>query len=366
MVQMLRHFGPNWFTVGMGTGITALGAYLYPGAPGWLREAGTVLWLFNTLLVGLFLILIHLRMLLDRPGMKAILHDPVQSMFWGAMPMALTTVVNGFVDMGPGVFGPVAVQVAFVVWVANVAMAVVAGIVVPYMMFIRQDHALDRLTGIWLIPVVPAEVVAASGSLLIPYVVGLEAQRTLLLISMGLWALSVPLAFLILGFLFLRLALHKLPPKEMAASTWISLGTLGTGVMGLVGLGRYMPLVFGTLGQAMAGGSVLAALMLWGFGLWWLAISILLTLHYLKRGMPFNLGWWGLTFPLGVFTGGTDFLYRQLGDWLLQDMARGLFVMLAVFWLVVAVRTVVGLVRRCAWVTGGVPHAQRLAAGRAS
>lgn len=339
-----RRFTPNWFTVGMGTGITALGAFTMPGGPLWLKDAGTVLWLVNIVLVTLFFVLFICRGIFDRGGMREILHDPMQSMFLGAIPMALTTVVNGFVDMGVPLFGPASLSIAYDLWIFNVVLAVASVIVVPYMMFLSHDHRLDRMTAVWLMPIVPAEVTAASGGLLVPHMATLGMERTLTVVSMVQWALSVPIAFLILGVLFLRLVLHKLPPRELAISTWISLGTLGTGVMGLVDLGKQMPLLFGAVGSGMYGGAVLAALGLWGFGLWWLVMSILFTGHYVRHGLPFNLGWWGLTFPLGVFTAGTNFLYAALHVPLLGVFAIAFFLLLASFWLLVATRTLLSLV----------------------
>ena len=271
---MLRRFTPNWFTVGMGTGITAVVAYTQPWAPMWLQYAATALWLANIGLVALFCVLFIGRLATDGRAMREILHDPVQSMFLGAIPMAITTIVNGFVDMGQPLFGHAAIAIAEPLWLFNVALAVASAIVVPYAMFVSHDHRLDRMTGVWLMPFVPPEVVAASGGLLLPHVASLAMARALLTGSLVLWALSVPTAFLLLGLLLLRLSLHKLPPREMAISTWITLGTLGTGVMGMVGLGRSMPLLFGPVGHAMDGAAVLAALALWGFGLWWLVISV--------------------------------------------------------------------------------------------
>lgn len=339
----LRRFTPNWFTVGMGTGIVALGCYTLPGSPAWLQAVGTGLWLFNLVLVAVFFVLMVGRFAFDRQAYRSILHDPVQSMFLGAIPMALSTVVNGFVDMGRPIFGAAAFPIAYDLWVVNVVLAAASGFLVPYLMFISHDHRLERMTAVWLMPVVPAEVVAASGGLLIPHAAGLEAARTLFVVSGVLWALSVPIAFLILGILFLRLSLHKLPPKEMAISTWISLGTLGTGVMGLILLGRSMPQLFGSVGAAMSGAATLGAMMLWGFGIWWLVMSILLTLHYVRRGLPFNLGWWALTFPLGVFSGGTNLLYAKLQVPLIGDLSLVFFLLLAAFWLVVATRTLASL-----------------------
>ena len=52
--------------------------------------------------------------------------------------------------------------------------------------------------------------------------------------------------------------------------------------------------------------SQLAATGLWGFGVWWLAVAVALLVRYLRTGpLPFGLGWWAFTFPLGAFTVGT-------------------------------------------------------------
>lgn len=353
-MSIFRRFTPNWFTAGMGTGITAVVAYTQVGAPAWLQHGATALWLVNIVLVALLSVLFVGRLVSDPGALKDILHDPVQSMFLGAIPMAVTTIVNGFVDMGRPLFGHTALAIAGPLWLFNVALAVASAVVVPYAMFVSHDHRLERMTGVWLMPFVPPEVVAASGGLLLPHVTSHAMAQAILTGSLVLWALSVPIAFLLLGVLLLRLSLHKLPPRDMAISTWITLGTLGTGVMGMVGLGKSMPLLFGALGHAMDGAAVLVALALWGFGLWWLVISILLTVHHARRGLPFNLGWWGLTFPLGVFAAGTNMLYGQLKVPFVGVMAVIFFLMLASFWAMVATRTVASL--------AGAPPAQSVAA----
>jgi C4-dicarboxylate transporter/malic acid transport protein len=344
-VRALRGLGPQWFTVGMGTGITAVAAYTLTGAPLWLRQAGVALWLANTALVAFLSCLFALRVALERGVLARTLHDPVQSMFLGAIPMALATVVNGFVDMGRPLMGPAAIAVAERLWLADVVVALACAVVVPYAMFVSHDHRLERMTGIWLMPFVPPEVAAASASLLLPHVADRAAQGALLTAGLVLWALSVPVAFLLLGVLLLRLALHHLPPREMAISTWITLGTLGTGILGMLGLGGAMPHAFGALGRTMDGAAVLVATALWGLGLWWLAMSLALTVHQARRGLPFNLGWWGLTFPLGVFAAGTNLLAARLDVGWVAAAAVALFVLLAAFWTLVAARTLLLLVR---------------------
>jgi C4-dicarboxylate transporter/malic acid transport protein len=339
-MKTIKNFTPTWFTVGMGTGIVAIDAYLLPGSPVWLKQAATVIWLVNLVLVAVFSGLFVGRALVDRPGFVSLLHHPFQSMFFGAIPMALTTIVNGFLDMGPAVFGHIAIVVGAILWDINAVLALASVVVVPFFMFTTHDHHLNTLTAVWLMPIVPAEVAAASGGLLIPHLTNLLWARDLFVGSITLWALSVPLAFLLLGMLFLRLAIHKLPPADMAFSTWITLGTIGTGVMGLILLGRDAMPLFSSVGPGIHAATVFMALVLWGFGLWWLIQSLILSAHYLRHhAVPFNLGWWGLTFPLGVFAAGTDLLNRALAVNIFGGAAIVFFLMLASFWLLVSLRT---------------------------
>lgn len=87
----------------------------------------------------------------------------------------------------------------------------------------------------------------------------------------------------------------------------------------------------------MIGGAVL-----WGYGMWWLMLAALTTLRYMRGGMPFNIGWWGFTFPLGVFSTATLALARQTHLDFLMVWGGILVVALAGFWLLVASRTVHG------------------------
>ncbi len=340
-MRLIKGFTPNWFTAGMGTGIVALDAYLLPAGPQWMKTAGTSLWFLNMALVGTLIVLMGLRGIVDPRGVKRVFTDPLHSMFFGAIPMAMTTVVNGFFDMGPHLFGAESYHIGAVLWVVNAAIAVASGFVVPFLMFISHDHALSGMTAVWLMPIVPAEVVAASSGLMLPHIANLALQQDLFVGTIVLWAFSVPMAFLLLGTLFVRLALHHLPPRELAISTWITLGTIGTGIMGLMLVAKDASLVYPSLAPSIAGTATFASIVFWGLGIWWLVHSFLITGYYLwTKTLRFNLGWWGLTFPLGVFVGGTDLLYHALGTGLFRGAALGFFVLLALFWLLVASLTV--------------------------
>lgn len=338
---MVKGFTPNWFTVSMGTGILAVDAFLLPGAPSWLKEIGFAVAIVNVFIFSVLVVLLVAKAIFDRPGMRQVVNHPVQSMFFGAIPMAFTTIINALFDMGPQYLGNEAYHLGAILWLVNVAMALATGFGVPFWMFTRHQHSLAQMTAVWLMPVVPAEVAAASGAILLPHVANVALRHDLFVGVVALWAFSVPMAFLMLGILFMRLALHKLPPQEMAVSTWITLGTLGTGVMGMMGIGHDSVSLFPQFGTGIESAAFLIAIILWGLGIWWMGQSILVTGYYvLSKRIRFNLGWWGLTFPIGVFGAGTDLLVRDLGGAIFQGSSVVFFGMLGGFWLLVTVFTV--------------------------
>lgn len=344
--ELIRQFTPNWFAATMGTGILALVLPQVPVVGPALRPAGEALWVFNIGLFALFSGLYAARWIFFGHEARRIFGHNVVSMFIGTIPMGLATIVNGFLAFGVVRFGTGVVPLAEGLWWTDVAMSLACGVGIPYLMFTRQEHSIDQMTAVWLLPVVAAEVAAVSGGLLAPHL-PLEAQFPILVTSYVLWAYSVPVAFGILVILMLRMALHKLPPAGMAASSWLALGPIGTGALGMLLLGSDAPAAFTAAGFPEIGGAaqglgVVAGATFWGFGLWWLVLATLITRRYFQSEVPFNLGWWGYTFPIGVYTVATLKLGATLHLVLFDAFGAVLAAVLTLMWILVAVRTVAG------------------------
>jgi tellurite resistance protein TehA-like permease len=95
-------------------------------------------------------------------------------------------------------------------------------------------------------------------------------------------------------------------------------------------------------GDVLCALGFISALVLWGFGLLWLFLALGAIVH--TRKFPFNIGWWGFTFPLGVFAASTCQLGRELGSPFLLVLGTVFSVAVTMLWLGVAARTVVGVV----------------------
>lgn len=277
-------------------------------------------------------------------------------MFFGCIPMGFATIINGLLIYGIPQIGDTAVAIATTLWWLDVMLSLACGLAIPFLMFTRQSHSIDQMTAVWLLPIVASEVVAASGGLLLPHIDNAQAQLTVLMTSLVLWACSVPLATSVTVILFLRMAVHKLPHVSMAASSWLALGPIGTGALGLLVISQNGPTVLSDSGlasvaPAFGGASFLGAILLWGYGIWWLAIAVLITVRYLRDGLPFNIGWWAYTFPLGVFAVATLRLSTMVPIAAIAIFGTILVMALTGMWLLVATKTIRGALDRSLFVS---------------
>jgi len=341
----VRQVAPNWFAATMGTGVVAVILGRFDAVPA-LYQAGQLLWMLNTLIFVLFSALYALHWLRHAEQARAIASHPVMSMALGTIPMGLATITNGFVQFGPDLLGPLAIDIAHGLWRLDCALSVACGIGVPFLMFTRQTHSHQQMTGVWLLPLVAAEVAAASGILLAAHL-PLAEQGGVLLASLVLWACSVPLALGLVAVLVVRMIVHSLPPASVAPTCWLALGPIGTGALGMALFSQIAPGALAAselapLAPALAGASLLLSTLLWGYGLWWVGLASLISMRYFAGPVPFNLGWWAYVFPLGVFTLATLALADIWNSGVLHLLGVALVVALCVIWLLVALRSLAG------------------------
>jgi tellurite resistance protein TehA-like permease len=77
----------------------------------------------------------------------------------------------------------------------------------------------------------------------------------------------------------------------------------------------------------------------------WIVLATELTARTLRRGMPFALTWWSLTFPVGTFVTGTAQLAAHTHLPAFKVAAALAYAGLLFTWLLVAIRTARGSLR---------------------
>ncbi|KAI8874390.1 C4-dicarboxylate transporter/malic acid transport protein [Ramicandelaber brevisporus] len=219
---------------------------------------------------------------------------------------------------------------------------------ISYFFFVHQVHKLQDMNATWLLPIVPNVVTAASGGLLAPHL-SYNHGLAILIISYMLMGAGMLVSLSIMIIYFCRLALFKLPPKEVIISSLLPLGPLGQSAYGLLQMGvAFNKIASGNdklpagLGTTALNIGIVSSLMLWGCGMWYLVIAILsiTTTIVTQKGIPFNMGWWGLTFPIGVYAAATLSIATVLDLQVFAIIGTVISCCLFLIWISVSIRTV--------------------------
>lgn len=200
------NFTPSWYSVNMGTGVLSILLHSAPHQFKHMSEIGAILYLVNCALFVIFFIISCLRYTLYPFVLRRLINNSAQCMFLGTFPMGLATIVNATVLVAVPQYGHWAKVLAQVLWWIDVILACFSCFGVPFLMFHIHKLSLDKLTGAWLLPVVPAVVAAASGGLVAAVVLPDQAI-TILVVSYVLWGIGMGVSFLILALYFHRLVI---------------------------------------------------------------------------------------------------------------------------------------------------------------
>jgi C4-dicarboxylate transporter/malic acid transport protein len=346
--QQRRGFlGPNWFSSVMGTGIVATaGATLPLHVPG-LRGFAETVWVATAVWLVMLIVAVAANWVRHPTVARSHAYNPQMGHFYGAAPMALLTVGAGATLVGRDLIGErVAVDLDWVLWTAGTLGGLFTAISIPYLMFTQYRVEPDAAFGGWLMPVVPPMVSAATGALLIPHMAPGTGRQTMLYGCYAMFGLSLVASLIIITMVWSRLAHFGTSGTARVPTLWIVLGPLGQSITAAGLLGNNAALaVEPRLADGMSVFAILYGIPVWGFAVLWISLAMALTIRTLRRGMPFALTWWSLTFPVGTFVTGTTQLAVHTGLPSFRAAAAIAYVGLLTTWILVAVRTFRGGVR---------------------
>lgn len=187
-----------------------------------------------------------------------------------------------------------------------------------------HDSKLQAMTAVWLLPIAPPVVASAAGGVIAEAFATANQKYALwtLITSYVLWGTAIPLSMTCLVLYFHRLTMHKLPPREVIVSSFLPVAPLGEGAYAILQFGKVAAMLFPetkTLATFRGGSNIgnavytlgwLVCLVMWAYALAWLFFALASISSY--RKFPFNIGWWGFTFPLGVWASATLSLGKEM------------------------------------------------------
>jgi C4-dicarboxylate transporter/malic acid transport protein len=346
-VEVLGGIGPNWFASVMGTGIVATAGATLPVQFWGLRGFTEVVWVIAAVLLLVLIVVVGGHWLQHPTVARTHARNPQMAHFYGAAPMAMLTVGAGAILVGRDLVGErLAVDLDWVLWTAGTVGGLFTAVSIPFLMFTQHNVEPDAAFGGWLMPIVPPMVSAATGPLLIPHVASGTGRATMLYGCYAMFGLSLVAALIIISMIWSRLVLFGTSGTARVPTLWIVLGPVGQSITaaGLLGLNAALA-VDPRMAEIMNAFAVLFGVPMWGFAVLWIALAASLTIRTMRRGMPFALTWWSLTFPVGTFVTGTTQLAVHTGLPAFTVAAVIAYAGLLSTWLLVAVRTTRGSVR---------------------
>ncbi|KAJ5347416.1 uncharacterized protein N7506_000669 [Penicillium brevicompactum] len=347
--RVVRNFSPSrWFAVTMGTGIVSVLLTSIPFHTPALYYLSITFFILNTILFALAMTTSILRYTLYPEIWSVMIKDPVNSLFLATIPMGFATLIEMWVLVCVPLWGEWAKTVAWVLWMVDVVAAASVTLSISFIL-ISQDHitSLDRITALQLLPIAATIVAAGAGAEVAGILPNQQHALGTLLVSFILWGMGTPLAIVVLVIYYQRLAVHKLPPREVIVSCFLPLGPLGFGGFGILYIGKVSrnllqnsDLIDPLAGRMAYVLGIFISLLMWSFGLIWLVFALATVLH--KTPFPFNMGWWGFTFPLGVYAANTMELGIEMDIMFFKVFGTILSGAVVLLWILVTSRTAHG------------------------
>jgi C4-dicarboxylate transporter/malic acid transport protein len=335
------NIGPNWFASVMGTGIVANAAALLPVKIAGLQAVAIAVWALAAAVLVLLLAATAIHWIRHTETARSHASNPAMAQFYGAPPMAMLTVGAGTLLLGRQLIGlHAAVVLDSALWSVGTITGLAASITIPYLMFTRHRVEQSQTLAAWLMPVVPPMVSATTGAALVAHLPAGQAQLTMLLACYAMFGLSLLASIVVITLVWARLAYHGPGPAETIPTLWIVLGPLGQSITAANLLANVAPhAIPRPYSTAMAAMGVLYGVPVWGFAMLWLALAAAITLRTARTRLPFTLGWWSFTFPVGTtVTGTSELALRTHADFLIWASVA-LYVFLVAAWITAATRT---------------------------
>jgi len=321
--KIVKNFSPAWFASIMGTGILAITSYLYSVHFYFLKYVAISLLYFSLFLFFFLLIPWTLRWIFFRQDAIADLKHPVLSNFYATIAIAMLVLAAGFIIILHDS------TIAKIFWISGSFLTILFSILTPYIVFTGSEARIEHINPAWFIPPVGLIVIPVAGSFF------LHNEWEIAINYFG-WGAGFFIYLALLAICIYRFILHTPLPSTLAPTIWINLGPIGAGSVALINLIKASPFI--TIKEPF----FVFVLIFWGFGIWWVIMAIVLTIHYIKKlSLPYAMSWWAFTFPLGAYVAASHNISHLFGIEIIDYVGFALFLLLWVLWIQTLVKTAI-------------------------
>ncbi|MGY6024769.1 SLAC1 family transporter [Streptomyces spinosirectus] len=205
---------------------------------------------------------------------------------------------------------------------------------------LKRNPSLDQVNGTWFLWSVGSESVAVAAASL----ARAAPSHALAVLAVVCWAIGLVQYLLTAAIVLARLLARPIRPEGLMTSVWIFMGAAAIAVLAAVRLTALPP------GDTLLSRSLLVgvAVVLWAFSSWLIPLLLALGVwrHALRRiPLRYELGWWNLVFPIGMYAVTTHELGRATGSSWMTSTGRWEVWVAAAVWAVVFAAMLAAVVR---------------------
>ncbi len=296
----IRHLFTGYFSLVMATGIIGIAAHLFD-----YNLIAEGLFFFNIFAYGILWILLIIRIIWCFKDFSDDLTDHFRGPGFFTVIAATNVLGSQFITQ-KNLYTP-----AIILWIIGLAL----WLIITYTFFTaitikRESPGIQKgLSGSWLISIVATQSVVVLGTQVSSQIFSSLAQQEIFLFSMIVFYLiGCMLYIIVITLIFYRFTFFQLKPEDLSAPYWINMGAVAITTLAgsMIILHMNQDFVLIEIKNFLQG----FTLFYWSIGTWW--IPLLLTLGYWrhfirKTPLPwtekgYDPSYWGMVFPLGMYT----------------------------------------------------------------